>query len=428
VRRPGLDMVAPRAALIASIGVLVAVLLCACGSTSRPRARAGAAAVGARGPAFGLTEDNAELLLSPDGGAGQGGAAFALARRRLAALHPAYVRLLIDWAALQPRPDQLPALEGPVDGCARDVGPCASFAGVRAELAAVASERGPTSKPAVVVDIFGAPAWAASAPSGCETADAAPFARPLRPQAVASYRALIRSLLALAAREHVAISWWSPWNEPNDPRFVSPQRASCSASAPARSPGVYAELVRAMVAELRSQGGEPHLVLGELNDLSVDSPRTTSVASFIAALPADVLCLAGAWSIHAYAARHDGAPADAVGELEAALDARGGCARGAPIWVTEAGAGAAHPGAARAAGAADQQAGCRVLAGQLLGWYADPRVTAVFQYSFRDDPAFPVGLLSADLAHVYPAYGLWLRLTRAMAVGEPPVRLASACT
>src|SRR2546422_4110966 len=38
------------------------------------------------------------------------------------------------------------------------------------------------------------------------------------------------------------------------------------------------------------------------------------------------------------------------------------------------------------------------LGAQLLGWYRDPRVGAVFQYTFRDDPAFPVGLVDARLS------------------------------
>ena len=63
------------------------------------------------------------------------------ARRELAALRPAYVRLLVDWAALQPRADRPADLAAPVSGCARTVGPCAPYPGLRAELEAIASER-----------------------------------------------------------------------------------------------------------------------------------------------------------------------------------------------------------------------------------------------------------------------------------------------
>jgi len=183
-----------------------------------------------------------------------------------------------------------------------------------------------------------------------------------------------------------------------------------------------------MSAELRAAGGERHMLLGELNAFASDAADRTSISQFVAALPADVLCLADAWSIHAYASRGGFAPAaDPVGVLESALAARGGCAREAPIWITEAGAGASHPGEPRPAGAADEAAGCLALAGQLLRWYRDPRVAAVFQYSFREDPAFPVGLLAPELARAYPSYGLWLALARARVAHEPPPAPAQAC-
>jgi hypothetical protein len=113
--------------------------------------------------------------------------------------------------------------------------------------------------------------------------------------------------------------------------------------------------------------------------------------------------------------------------LAAALDARGACGARASIWITEAGAGARHPGRPRPPGAEDAHAGCLALAAQLDRWAADPRVRAVLQYSFREDPAFPVGLLSADLAHVYPTYRLWLLYTRESAQGRPVPAQAALC-
>ena len=47
---------------------------------------------------------------------------------------------------------------------------------------------------------------------------------------------------------------------------------------------------------------------------------------------------------------------------------------------------------------------------QLERWSADPRVAAVLQYSFREDPAYPVGLAEPGLGRLYPAYELWLAL------------------
>ncbi len=406
----------------------VAILGCCtsgCGSDRRAHHEPSSAApLEAPGPAFGLTEDNANLLAPPEATASGSSPTFQQARTELAALHPTYLRLLVDWAALQPRRDRAPDLEARVDGCARGVRPCGSYAGLRAELSAIAFQQragGGRHHFRVVVDVFGTPTWAAAEPAGCELPDTAPFARPLTAAALENYRTLIRALLKLAAAEGVALEWWSPWNEPNDPRFISPQRSSCTADSPALSPLVYTQLARAMAGELRADGGVHHLVLGELNDFEVGSAHTTSVKQFIAALPADVLCLDGVWSIHAYARYGTGVlPSEPVRALEDALDTRGDCGRDATIWVTEAGAGAPHAGQARVEGGAEEREGCMALASQLHGWLQDPRVGAVFQYTFREDPDFPVGLVSSDLTHRFPSYRLWLAWARSRTPGQPP--------
>jgi hypothetical protein len=183
-----------------------------------------------------------------------------------------------------------------------------------------------------------------------------------------------------------------------------------------------------MADELAAAGGVHHLLLGELNAFASDSPHRTSVASFVAALPQSVICLSETWSIHAYATRYKASPEpEPTAELERSLDARGECGRRASVWVTEAGAGAPHPGRPRPPGVADEHEGCVRLAEQLQSWTADARVKAVFQYSFREDPAFPVGLLSADLSHVYPAYRLWLSYSRASEHDELPAPAAALC-
>jgi hypothetical protein len=208
---------------------------------------------------------------------------------------------------------------------------------------------------------------------------------------------------------------------------MSPQRASCAAGSPPVAPALYAELVRAMNAELRAQGGGRHLLLGELNGFESGSPDRTSISEFVAALPSDVICSSDVWSIHAYASRGSFAHADPVAALEQALNARGGCARDARIWVTETGAGSSHPGSPRTALAADEQAGCRAMAAQLIRWSRDPRVGAVFQYTFREDPAYPVGLVGAELSRLYPTYRLWVEWSRSRGAGRPPPTPAAAC-
>ena len=44
---------------------------------------------------------------------------------------------------------------------------------------------------------------------------------------------------------------------------------------------------------------------------------------------------------------------------------------------------------------------------RLLRWYEDPRVTAAFQYTLREDDRFPTGLVTTDLQHAVPALKEW---------------------
>src|SRR5207248_6534886 len=106
----------------------------------------------------------------------------ARGRRQVTGLHPNYIRLLIDWAALQPDPRRPPALEGRDSGGARAVGPCAPYAGVRDELAAIASQQraaAASDEFQIVIVIFGTPAWAAGPAAICERGGRGTFSRPL---------------------------------------------------------------------------------------------------------------------------------------------------------------------------------------------------------------------------------------------------------
>jgi len=86
------------------------------------------------------------------------------ARRELTALHPGYLRLLVDWAALQPHPGRPPALEAPLSGCDRGIGPCGAYAGIGGALEAIAASKraaGAEGGFRVVLDVYGVPDWAA---------------------------------------------------------------------------------------------------------------------------------------------------------------------------------------------------------------------------------------------------------------------------
>ena len=57
--------------------------------------------------------------------------------------------------------------------------------------------------------------------------------------------------------------------------------------------------------------------------------------------------------------------------------------------------------------AATDSAGCEAMDAALRAWAANPRVDAAFQYTFREDTAYPVGLADARLTRTYPTYDLW---------------------
>lgn len=414
-----------RWALVAITLVATGLVAAGCGAASRT-IRAAPPAPALPRPAFGITEDDADLLWEPGAAAPAQAAGFAQARGWLTALHPRFFRLLVDWAAVQPSPGIPPDLSAPVDGCARGLPPCGPYPGLAGELEAIASrQRAAASRgepsPQVVIDLLGAPVWATLPPHGCEAPGTDPAAGAIAPAALGAYRALISDLLALARHEGVALNWWAPWNEPDNPRFLSPQRAGCSAQATPLAPASYAELARAAASELKLSGSTAHLLLGELGGYASGSPHRLSVAEFIRALPPDVLCLSDDWSVHAYAAYGPGAmrSGEPVAALEHALDERGGCASAARIWVTEAGAGAPSPGRPRSGSDAEQRAGAAALAAQLERWRADPRIAAAFQYSFREDPAYPVGLTDPSLRSLYDTYSVWARF----ADGSPNLNL-----
>jgi hypothetical protein len=329
---------------------------------------------------------------------------------------------MIDWSQLQPRRDAPPDFDQHDNGCLRDLPPCGGFRGVRDVLRAVRSEQEAHGGWEVVVQIFGVPEWAAVAPHGCERSTELPRSRPLKASALPAYRALARSLLRVAREEGVELRWWSPWNEPNQPYFVSPQRARCDADAPSLAPRVYSRLVRALRAELAATPEDERLVLGELAGASGPKPLVTGVAEFVRALPDFDACAGTVWSQHQYAERDaegagdnglSGDATDAVGELRRALDERA-CTRGKPIWVTETGVGGAHVGARRSRSRRELAADCDAMASALRRWSRDERVDAAFQFSIREDFTFPVGLFDTGLTRAYPVYDLW----RGMADGR----------
>ena len=289
----------------------------------------------ARSLALGITEPNPNFLWP----AGREGAApFDRWRESLARIRPAYYRLMVDWRVLQPTPDAPVDLSAHQSGCMRAERPCAGWAGVREQLRALAARQRDGGWDGMVV-ITGTPDWAAQPAGGCERPGTAPRSRRVRGEALPAYRRLVAALIAAAREEGARLTYWSPWNEPNHPYFLSPQRSECDRSAPSGAPVMYAELARAMLSELDAAEGDQRLVLGELAGLTEPTRHRTTVAEFIAGLPRDLVCRADVWGQHAYAGG-----ADPVDEAATGL-ADQDCPRVPPIWITETGAGTPPAGA-----------------------------------------------------------------------------------
>src|SRR3954447_2663931 len=299
------------------------------------------------GLAVGVTEFNPNLVSA----GGDPPQPWAGVRAPLAAIKPQFFRLVIDWPHIQPTADAPPDLSHLETGCVREVGPCLAYNGVRDQLKALASRQRQGGWQALVV-ITGTPDWAAGPPSGCERKQAGPSSRPPRADALPAYEKLITDVLAAAAQEGADLRFWSPWNEPNLPPFISPQRAACDPASPSLAPASYAAIAHAAIDALDQAPGDQQLVIGETAGIVKSTKLTTSVQEFIAGLPQDVVCASTIYTQHAYIGGPD--PVDDVGSALAARD----CPQPHTIWITETGVG---PAPKAFSGITDRTARCHAL-------------------------------------------------------------------
>jgi hypothetical protein len=354
--------------------------------------------------ALGITEFNPNLVadlgypIGPE---------WARRRKQLVRIRPAVYRIVVPWSSSQPDPSGPPILNAPSSGCMRDKGPCAQLAGVRDQLRALAV-RGWQG----MVVITGMPPWAAAHVPGCRRSTSSTAAGP-RASALPAYRRLVAQVLALAREEGADVRYVSPWNEPNHPYFLAPQRAACDAASPSLAAKPYAALARAAAAEL---AGGQELVLGETAGILEPTARATSVPELIRALPRRLVCSARVWSQHAYIGG-----TDPVAAVTRALDSRR-CPRRQAIWITETGVGPAPGGLSLARGITSERQGCRLLHRRLVDWYENPRVTLAVQYTFREDDQFPTGLVTTDLEHARPALREWQAWGARPTPASPPPR------
>ena len=92
-----------------------------------------------------------------------------------------------------------------------------------------------------------------------------------------------------------------PWNEPNHPYFISPQRKACDALSPVAGGRALRRAWRARRGPSSpSTAGDHQLVLGEMAGILEPSSRATGVAEMIRGLPRELVCAAPVWSQHAY--------------------------------------------------------------------------------------------------------------------------------
>ena len=350
--------------------------------------------------AVGLTEQNPNLFWAP--GAHDVPPEFARWQDDMGKLRPSFFRLILDWPSLQPTKGQPPDLAHPYDGCLRGQQPCAAYAGVKDQLAALASrQKQHKGGWEVLVVITGTPDWAARSGGGCERPDTQPRSRAPKASAMADYRKLVEDVIALGGQVGVKLRYWSAWNEPNHPFFISPQRATCDASAPSLAVKRYAEITRNLKRALDDAPGDQQYVLGELAGLDTSKSRSTSIQEFLRELPTPIVCGSTVISQHGYVSGINPAPLDIKGASSHH------CKQKHVVWMTETGAGAPHSGQAKGTSSAAELRSCRQLHKRLKQWYDDPRVTAAFQYTFREDDTFRTGLVTTALDRAFPVLGEW---------------------
>lgn len=360
---------------------------------SPPPPPAAAAEVLAPPLAIGLTESDPRLLV-PHGKTSR-------VARKAVALQPTYVRVLIPWERLQPKSGRKPNWDAPPGGCPARSPTCRSERGLRGLLGAIKQRQEQDGGWKILAVPYFTPLWAmAGPPTGCQKARLR-HARTQMPR-IGAYRHFLRALNALADKVGVKIDYITPWNEPNHPGFLQPQRAICHARSTAIAPRAYARLVRAAKRELRD--GQT-IVLGSLAGLEAPRVYGAGAAEFIRRLPHDVACTEGPFAQHAYIGspgrggrpprRANPATALPSGLLEsvlAALDAKH-CPQVKQLWIAE-------------TGTFDHR--CEAMFAALRSWARNDRIDAAFQFTFREARVFPVGLVSSSLRVTYRSYPAWL--------------------
>ena len=305
--------------------------------------------------------------------------------------------------------------DSPSDGCLRGTPPCAESAGIRAILRAIHARQQADGGWQVVVTFYGTPGLgAARRGRGLRHG---PPRRTSTPTARSSGRSATSP-----RQESVAVHWWSPWNEPNHPEFLGPQRTECRADADALTPTEYANIAYAMQAEL---GPGDHLVLGEVagydrrraGPCRPRSSRRTSPRSSCARAtcgPSTPTCARRTRSRRPATPATRRWPATPTRRAIRCSCATS-CARSTPRAASAAtGSGSRRPAWAGRAPARTARPTTPPTAGRARRWTArcapGPRTPAWTPRSSTRSartPSFPVGLADAGLDRLYRSYDAW---------------------
>jgi len=212
------------------------------------------------------------------------------------------------------------------------------------------------------------------------------------------------------------------------PRFISPNASP--ARRPRRRP--RRRCMRSCARRWPPSSAQPVAGTGSSSASSTTSsstpPTQRASPSFVAALPADVICLAGVWSRarvcppRSRLRRHRPGSGRSRRRSTRAGDAGARPASGSPRRAP----GRRTPGRPRPAGAEDERAGCLALGEQLRRWHST-RGSAPFSSTAFARPRVPGGPDQRRPLPPLPRYRLWLAWARLHGAGAPPPAPASAC-
>jgi len=204
------------------------------------------------------------------------------------------------------------------------------------DLARSAQQRGIE----LLVTIWGTPGWANGGQS--------PSRSPSDLQELEDFSYALADRYSGLHAGYPAIRLFSAWNEPNLEQFLAPQFDEAGESV---SPGLYAEIARAIHAGVKEANGEALVAIGETSPRGQDRPSRGTVQDshspgrFARLLSEEEPALVfDAWAQHPYPPRAGIAPARpvrwprvALGNLELfgeSLDVWFGRSE-TPIWITE---------------------------------------------------------------------------------------------